>query len=74
MVMHMENIQKGFATVPSLTETFRRMKPGSWIIVKNKDYKISSGRSAKHRLVKEGIFIEISENGMVNEWKATRIR
>ena len=43
------------------------------MIVKNKDFKPSTGQAAKRRLKKEGIFIEITEAGMIDEWKATRV-
>lgn len=62
-----------FVSKKNLTETFRNMKRGDSMIIKNKDFKPFTGQSAKRRLRKEGIIIEITEAGMVDEWKATRV-
>lgn len=58
----------------SLIGTFRNMKPGTTITVKEKVFKWASARSAKYILRKEGIDIAISNAGMVGEWKATRLK
>lgn len=62
-----------FISKKSLTETLKRMKKGDRIIVKNKDFKIDAGYSAKYRLRKKGIDIKISQAGMIDEWEAIRL-
>lgn len=61
-----------FVSKKNLTETFRQMKIGDSKIIKNKEFKPGTGQAAKRRLKKEGIIIEITEAGMIDEWKATR--
>lgn len=63
-----------FVTKKSLTETFRRMRPGEVMIVKNKDFKYSSGRTAMYNLKREGIMLRMTEKGMVDCWKVERIK
>ena len=63
----------GFATVPSLTETFRKMKKGDSMKVKTRDYKIAAARSARYRLMKEGINLQITEAGMIDEYEVIRL-
>lgn len=58
----------------SLIDTFRSMKPGQTITVKEKVFKWTSARSAKYILRKEGIEVSISNRGMVGEWTATRLK
>lgn len=66
-------MRKGFATVPSLIETFRQMSKGDSIKVKTRDFKMSAARSAKYRLMKEGINLQITEAGMIDEYEVTRL-
>lgn len=61
-----------FVCKKNLTDTLRKMRIGDSMIIKNKDFKPSTGQAAKRRLKKEGIIIEITEAGMVDEWKAIR--
>lgn len=63
-----------FVTKKSLTDTFRRMRPGEVMIVKNKEFKYSSGRTAMYKLKREGIELKLTEKGMVDCWKVERIR
>lgn len=63
-----------FVTKKSLTETLRRMRPGEEMIVKNKEFKYSSGRTAMYSLKREGIVLKMTEKGMVDCWKVERIK
>lgn len=62
-----------FVRKKNLTETLRNMKVGSSMIIKNRDFKPNSGQAAKRKLKQEGIIIDITEAGMIDEWKATRL-
>ena len=63
---------QGFAMKKNLTDTFRRMKRGDRILVKYRDFKVESARTASNRLRKEGIIIKVSVAGLADEWRATR--
>lgn len=66
--------KNGFVMRPSLLETLRQMRPGDSMVVKCRDFKYSSGRTAKYKLLKEGIILNMTEAGMVDEWKVTRVK
>lgn len=50
------------------------MRPGEVMIVKNKEFKYSSGRTAMYNLKREGIVLKMTEKGMVDCWKVERIK
>lgn len=62
-----------FVTKKTLTETFRRLPIGGEIIVKTRDFKFNTAKTAKYNLRKEGIEIKLTERGMIDEYKATRL-
>lgn len=49
------------------------MKVGQTMRIKNRDFRISSARSSKDRLKKEGIIIKVSEEGLIDEYDVTRL-
>lgn len=62
-----------FMVKKSLIGTLRLMKVGETMRIKRREFKINAVRSAKDRLKKEGIFIKVSEAGMVDECEVTRL-
>ena len=62
-----------FVTKKTLTETFRRLPIGGEITVKTHDFKFNTAKTAKYNLRKEGIEIKLTERGMINEYKVTRL-
>lgn len=64
---------QNFEVKKTLTGTLRKMKVGQTMRIKNRDFKISSARSSKDRLKKEGIIIKVSEEGLIDEYDVTRL-
>lgn len=62
-----------FVTKKTLTETLRRMKVGQTMRIKNRDFRITSAYSSKNRLKREGIIIDISQKGLIDEYDVTRL-
>lgn len=62
-----------FVVKKSLIETLRTMKIGESMRIKRREFKVTAVRTAKDRLKKEGIFIKVSEAGMIDECEVTRL-
>ncbi len=64
---------QNFEVKKTLTGTLRKMKVGKTIRIKNKDFRITSAYSSKNRLKREGIIIDISQKGLIDEYDVTRL-
>lgn len=62
-----------FITKKSLIDTIRGLKVGERMRIKSKDFKFASVRTAKYVLRKEGIDINVSEKGMIDECEVIRL-
>lgn len=62
-----------FVTKKSLKETIRRLPIGGSMIIKSKDFKYASVRTVKYQLRREGIEIAVTEKGMIDQCKVTRL-
>lgn len=58
----------------SLTDTLATLPLNSPQIIKTKDFKVSAARSAKYRLKRKGIIIDITEDGMIDEYQVMRVK
>lgn len=63
-----------FVVKKSLIETLRTMQIGESMRIKRREFKVTAVRTAKDRLKKEGIFVKVSEAGMIDECEVTRLR
>ncbi len=65
---------QNFVTKKSLIGTLRELKVGEKMRIKNKDFKYCSVRTTKYLLEKEGIIINVTERGMIDECEVERIK
>lgn len=65
--------QPNFITKKSLMATLRALPVGKPVVIKEKDFRYSSLRTARYVLRKEGIMLEVSQKGMIGETKVTRL-